>query len=149
VRLRGVVLGVVCLAAACWLTSCSAIVRVRSRAISNNEPKLYAKLSKALGDSADFKPSQTLRIYSSDGVEIGRAFGENRTYVALGDIPKPLRQATVAIEDSRFYSHSGIGATNPPSSGFVCVTGVIDTETDGARVVPVLIVRDPAEINPL
>lgn len=41
------------------------------------------------------------------------------------------------------------GTANPPTSGIVRVTGIIDTETVAGRIVPVLLVRDPAEINPL
>lgn len=49
--------------------------------------------------------------------------------------------------------HAGIkvicGTANPPTSGIVRVTGIIDTETVAGRIVPVILVRDPAEINPL
>ena len=34
--------------------------------------------------------------------------GENRTAVTLDKIPKAVQQATIAIEDKNFYSHSGI-----------------------------------------
>ena len=34
--------------------------------------------------------------------------GENRTAVTLDKIPKTVQQATIAIEDKNFYSHSGI-----------------------------------------
>lgn len=34
--------------------------------------------------------------------------GENRTTVTLDKIPKTVQQATIAIEDKDFYSHSGI-----------------------------------------
>lgn len=47
--------------------------------------------------------------------------------------------------------HAGIkvicGNATPPSSGTARVTGVIDTETVSGKTVPVLIVRDAAEIN--
>jgi len=47
--------------------------------------------------------------------------------------------------------HAGIkvncGSATPPSSGTARVTGVVDAETDGERVAPVIVVRDPAEIN--
>jgi len=49
--------------------------------------------------------------------------------------------------------HSGVkvicGTATPPASGVVRVTGIIGTETAGGRIVPVIIVRDPAEVNPL
>lgn len=106
--MRGVAVVLLCLAAVCGLSSCSGIGSGGQGGLSVDAPALYAKLSKALDAKNAIKPSQSLVIYSSDGVELGRALGENRTYVALKDIPKNLRHATVAIEDSRFYSHSGV-----------------------------------------
>lgn len=34
--------------------------------------------------------------------------GANRVYVTLGEVPKALQQAFVAIEDERFYEHHGV-----------------------------------------
>ena len=107
-RTRGVVIILFCLAVACWLCSCSSIGG-RS-ALGVGAPAPYAKLSKALDVKSSIRPSQSLVVYSSDGVELGRAYGENRTYVTLKGIPKNLQNATIAIEDSRFYSHSGVDA---------------------------------------
>jgi 1A family penicillin-binding protein len=53
-------------------------------------------------------------IYDRNGELVGRLFVENRTPIALGDIPVHLRQAVVAIEDHRFYLHHGV---NPVSIG--------------------------------
>lgn len=106
-KTRGVAVLLLCLAMLCGLSSCSRVGN-RGRTLTGNAPELYGKLSNALDLKRAIKPSQSLVIYSSDGVELGRAFGENRTYVALDDIPKALRNATVAVEDSRFYSHSGV-----------------------------------------
>lgn len=52
-------------------------------------------------------PEATI-IYSSERTVLARVFREDRTNVPLKDIPKHLRDATVAIEDSRFYRHSGV-----------------------------------------
>jgi penicillin-binding protein 1A len=52
--------------------------------------------------------SSATRIYSADGVLLARLFRENRDYVHLKDIPENLQNATIAIEDERFYSHSGL-----------------------------------------
>lgn len=106
--MRGVAIVLFCLAAACWLSSCSGVPGRGS--LSADAPALYSKLSTALEAKNAIKPSQSLVIYSSDGVELGRAYGDNRTYVGLKDIPENLRNATIAIEDSRFYSHSGVDA---------------------------------------
>jgi len=49
------------------------------------------------------------KIFSSDGVELASLFQEeHRERVPLSRIPENLRNATVAIEDSRFYKHSGV-----------------------------------------
>jgi penicillin-binding protein 1A len=69
---------------------------------------------KALGDLPDVTELKTvtfetpMQIFTSDGKLIGE-FGEaKRIPVSLKDIPLKLRQAFLAIEDSRFYEHSGI-----------------------------------------
>lgn len=49
-----------------------------------------------------------MKIYTQDGKLIGE-FGEHkRIPVDLKDIPVKMQQAFLAIEDSRFYEHSGI-----------------------------------------
>lgn len=46
-------------------------------------------------------------IYSSDDIVIGKMFAENRTNIQLEQIPKHLKEALIATEDKRFYSHNG------------------------------------------
>jgi penicillin-binding protein 1A len=53
-------------------------------------------------------PSQATRIYGEGGELIASLFRENRQIVPLTDIPPILRQAVLAIEDERFYSHRGV-----------------------------------------
>jgi len=53
-------------------------------------------------------PSQATRIYGQDGELIASLFRENRQIVPLTEIPPVLRQAVLAIEDERFYSHRGV-----------------------------------------
>ena len=47
-------------------------------------------------------------IYSADGVMIGKFYTENRTTIALDSISPYLITALLAIEDKRFFEHSGI-----------------------------------------
>ncbi|MCS6968476.1 MAG: transglycosylase domain-containing protein [Cytophagales bacterium] len=47
-------------------------------------------------------------IYTEDGVLLGRYFRENRTPVRYQEISPYLINALIAIEDIRFYDHSGI-----------------------------------------
>jgi penicillin-binding protein 1A len=69
---------------------------------------LFINLSNALPKVGNFEAPEATIIYSSDNVILGRIYREDRTNVPLNDIPKNLRNATVAIEDRRFYKHSGI-----------------------------------------
>jgi len=57
---------------------------------------------------ADIAPTEATKIYSSDGVLLANIFHENREFAPITDIPKNLQDATVAIEDKRFYKHEGI-----------------------------------------
>lgn len=49
------------------------------------------------------------KIYDKNGILLFDIFAEqNRTPVALSDIPQVVQQATIAIEDKDFYRHGGI-----------------------------------------
>ena len=69
---------------------------------------MFISLSSVLPKIQAVEAPEATIIYSSDGVILARIFREDRTNVPLKDIPKPLRDATIAIEDSRFYQHSGV-----------------------------------------
>lgn len=58
-----------------------------------------------------YEPSLTTRIYASDGTLIGTLYRENRTWTRLDEISPHLKEAILAIEDSRFYSHRGVDPT--------------------------------------
>lgn len=52
---------------------------------------------------------QSSKIYDRNGKLLFDVFeDQNRTYVALSDIPLTLQHATIAIEDKDFYKHQGI-----------------------------------------
>ena len=55
------------------------------------------------------EPSTTTLVYDRHGKLIARLHGAtDRVKVASDQIPRRLKQATVAIEDERFYDHSGV-----------------------------------------
>ncbi|MFJ6079186.1 transglycosylase domain-containing protein [Pseudarthrobacter sp. NPDC092419] len=56
-------------------------------------------------------PSQTTRILAADGSEIASVFMENRTKVSLDNISPFMKDAVIAVEDSRFYEHGGVDTT--------------------------------------
>lgn len=56
---------------------------------------------------SDIRNEQASLVYSIDGVIIGKFFAENRTNIKQSDIPEHLKNALIATEDKRFFSHSG------------------------------------------
>jgi membrane peptidoglycan carboxypeptidase len=51
---------------------------------------------------------QRTRILAADGSVIAEFYYENRISVPLSQVAPDMRQAIVAIEDARFYQHSGV-----------------------------------------
>lgn len=56
----------------------------------------------------EYKPSITSRVYSDNNRLLAEFFVENRTPVALDNVPEHLIQALIATEDARFYRHRGM-----------------------------------------
>ncbi|WP_337042369.1 transglycosylase domain-containing protein [Emticicia sp. 17c] len=54
------------------------------------------------------KIAQSSTIYSSDGVELGKFFTENRQTVDSSQMSPWLFKALISTEDKRFYEHSGV-----------------------------------------
>jgi penicillin-binding protein 1A len=54
-----------------------------------------------------WEPRQSTKILSHDGILLDELAFERRTPVAIADLPDHVRQAFIAIEDKRFYSHPG------------------------------------------
>ncbi|HDP69437.1 MAG TPA: PBP1A family penicillin-binding protein [Actinobacteria bacterium] len=62
-----------------------------------------------LEDQAQSAAAQTSSIYSSEGELITTFHAEqNRTIIPFSEIPPNMKNATIAIEDERFYLHSGL-----------------------------------------
>lgn len=56
-------------------------------------------------------PSQSTSILASDGSVIANLYAENRTRVSLDQMSPYVKDAVIAIEDSRFYEHGGVDTT--------------------------------------
>ncbi len=57
---------------------------------------------------SDYRPKQPLRVYTSDGVIIGEFGEERRRLTPIDEIPQIMKDAVLAIEDARFFSHGGV-----------------------------------------
>jgi penicillin-binding protein 1A len=56
----------------------------------------------------DYKPKLPLRVYTADGALIGEFGEERRAFIAIDQVPRYMKQAIIAAEDERFYTHGGV-----------------------------------------
>lgn len=71
---------------------------------------------------------KSLRLLDKEGVSYTMLSGtERRSYVTIGEIPEHVKNAFIAIEDARFYSHGGVD--------FVRIMGALveDIKTGGIK----------------
>lgn len=61
-----------------------------------------------ISDLEDYHPKLPLRVYSVEGDLIGEFGEEHRTLTPIADIPAVMKNAILAIEDTRFFQHGGI-----------------------------------------
>ena len=61
-----------------------------------------------ISDLADYRPKLPLRVYSSEGALLGEFGEERRNLTPIGEIPQVMKDAVLAIEDARFFSHGGV-----------------------------------------
>jgi penicillin-binding protein 1A len=74
---------------------------------------IFGFYAKDVPTSPDFtkmkqSASSSTRIFAADGTVIARISGETREWVPLNKIPNHLKQAFIAVEDSRFYEHGAV-----------------------------------------
>jgi penicillin-binding protein 1A len=69
----------------------------------------YSKAASEVAALATYQPSQVTRVYADDGkTVIGEFALERRIPLRYEEIPPVLKNAILAVEDARFFSHSGI-----------------------------------------
>jgi membrane carboxypeptidase/penicillin-binding protein len=61
-----------------------------------------------VADLADYRPKLPLRVLTADGQLIGEFGEERRNLLTFKEIPEVMKHAVLAIEDSRFFEHSGV-----------------------------------------
>ena len=57
---------------------------------------------------ADYRPKLPLRVLTADGQLIGEFGEERRNLLTINEIPEVMKNAVLAIEDARFFEHSGV-----------------------------------------
>jgi penicillin-binding protein 1A len=62
----------------------------------------------SIGVLESYRPTQALKVYAADGRLLREVGVEHRTVLRFEEIDPDVRAAFVAVEDKRFYEHSGI-----------------------------------------
>jgi penicillin-binding protein 1A len=72
---------------------------------------LYQHFTEVLPDINQLKsyqPSLITTVYADDETPVTQFFVERRVLIPLDKIPAVLKEATLAVEDARFYAHEGV-----------------------------------------
>jgi 1A family penicillin-binding protein len=70
-----------------------------------------------------FQVAQPTKVYSADGKLLAKLYLQNREIVPISQIATGLSQAIVAVEDERFYEHSGVDPQGIVRAAVTFVTG--------------------------
>lgn len=87
----------------------------------------------------DYNPKTPLRIYTADKVLIGEFGEERRKVIPLSEIPTNMRNAVIAIEDDRFYSHGGVDYVGILRAALTNLRG---NATQGASTITMQVARN-------
>ena len=92
-----------------------------------------------VSDLSDYRPKLPMRVYSADGVVIGEFGEERRSLTPIKDIPKVMKDAVLAIEDARFFSHGGVDYLGVVRAG---LANVGRAKSQGASTITMQVARN-------
>lgn len=87
----------------------------------------------------DYRPKLPMRVYSADNVLIGEFGEERRRFVPVQQIPKVMKDAVLAIEDARFYEHSGVDYVGVIRAG---LANFGESRSQGASTITMQVARN-------
>jgi penicillin-binding protein 1A len=92
-----------------------------------------------ISDLVDYRPKLPMRVYSADGVVIGEFGEERRNLTPIKDIPQVMKNAVLAIEDARFFSHGGVDYLGVIRAG---LANVGRSKSQGASTITMQVARN-------
>lgn len=92
-----------------------------------------------IGGITDYRPKLPMRIFSADGVLLGEYGEERRNFTPIGEIPKVMQHAVLAIEDARFYEHSGVDYKGVLRAGLAHLS---ESRSQGASTITMQVARN-------
>ena len=92
-----------------------------------------------ISELADYRPKLPLRVFSSEGVLIGEFGEERRNLTPISTVPKVMKDAVLAAEDSRFYDHGGVDYKGMVRAGLANLNRV---KSQGASTITMQVARN-------
>ena len=92
-----------------------------------------------ISDLLDYRPKLPLRVYSADAVLIGEFGEERRSLTPIRNIPQVMKDAVLAIEDARFFSHGGVDYIGVIRAG---LANVGRAKSQGASTITMQVARN-------
>ncbi len=92
-----------------------------------------------ISELANYRPKLPLRVFSSEGVLIGEFGEERRTLTPIATIPKVMKDAVLAAEDARFYTHGGVDYKGMVRAGLANLNRV---KSQGASTITMQVARN-------
>jgi penicillin-binding protein 1A len=92
-----------------------------------------------ISDLSDYRPKLPLRIYSAEGDLLAEFGEERRNLTPIGEIPKVMTNAVLAIEDARFYQHGGVDYLGVLRAG---LANVGKAKSQGASTITMQVARN-------
>ena len=92
-----------------------------------------------ISDLSDYRPKLPLRVFSAEGDLLGEFGEERRKLTPIGEIPKVMTNAVLAIEDARFYQHGGVDYVGVVRAGLANVGRV---KSQGASTITMQVARN-------
>jgi penicillin-binding protein 1A len=88
---------------------------------------------------SDYRPKLPLRVLSADGVLLGEFGEERRQFTPIGQIPKVMKEAVLAIEDAHFYEHGGVDYKGVLRAGLASLS---EFKSQGASTITMQLARN-------
>jgi penicillin-binding protein 1A len=92
-----------------------------------------------ISDLADYRPKLPLRVYSSEGALLGEFGEERRNLTPIAEIPQVMKDAVLAIEDARFFTHGGVDYKGVVRAGLANLGRV---KSQGASTITMQVARN-------
>ncbi|GBU15038.1 penicillin-binding protein 1A [Polaromonas sp.] len=92
-----------------------------------------------ISDLSDYRPKLPLRVYSAEGVVIGEFGEEQRNLTPIQDIPQIMKDAVLAVEDARFFSHGGVDYLGVVRAG---LANIGRAKSQGASTITMQVARN-------